>query len=296
VALDLPDDFRDFWHETVEEARSAPLDMHRAFRREAEHDTHHVETFSFRGIQGETVHGWIAVPDERYGRVPGFLWLAPYGQESVLPNQYGTRPGFVSLSFNFHGNEAFHQEKYTPRRGYFAHGADDPHEWVFRRMFQNAYLAARLLQAMTEVDETRLACMGMSQGAGISIWMGAWCPLIRAVVADMPFLGNVRETLGRAAYRYPLKELADFMEQIPLGKERVRETLRYFDTMHQASACYVPTQISLGEKDPAVRPENALAIYDALPGPKNLIRYDWGHDWHPDMVYNNLKWLLESLG
>ena len=53
----------------------------------------------------------------RSRRAPGFVWIPPYGRESLLPNAYGTREGFVSLSFNFFGHEAFHQEKYVTARG-----------------------------------------------------------------------------------------------------------------------------------------------------------------------------------
>jgi cephalosporin-C deacetylase len=137
--------------------------------------------------------------------------------------------------------------------------------------------------------------MGMSQGAGISIWLGAWNPIIKAVCADMPFLCNMTTQLSGTVYRYPLKELPDFMEQIPLGRDRVMNTVSYFDTVYQAAFCTVPTQVSLGLKDPAARPDNVKAAFEALPGEKHLKVYDWGHDWHPEMVESNRSWLLEHL-
>ena len=69
----------------------------------------------------------------------------------------------------------------------------------------------------------------------MSIWLGAWCPVVRAICADMPFLGNIRLTLLDEVYRYPLKELSDFMQELPLGQERVLHTLSYFDTAYQAT-------------------------------------------------------------
>lgn len=291
---DLPEDFVEFWHETYAQAKAAPLDFHRALS--PSQSSHHlIETFVFRGIDGQPRHGWFAYP-EAARRIPAFLWIPPYGRESVLPNQYGTREGYASLSFNFHGEGAFHREAYAPARGYFAEGAGDPQTWIFRRMFQDAVLAARVLQAQVEVDEDRIGSMGMSQGGGISIWLGAWCPIVKAVVADMPFLGAMRSALNRNAYRYPMKELIDFGEAVPLGHERVLATLAYFDTMHQATQCQVPTLVSLGEKDPAARPENVQAIFEAVAGPKELHRYDWGHDWHPEMVERNRAWLDRHLG
>ncbi|MCZ7580946.1 MAG: acetylxylan esterase [Fimbriimonadaceae bacterium] len=290
----VPDDFEAFWDEAIQEAVAEPLDFHRSFQSDSQHPTHHVERIAFRGMFGQSVSGWFAFPPG-VRRCPSFLWLAPYGRESVLPNGFGTRQGMASLSFNFHGHDAFHQEEYKVSRGYFAEGAEEPRTWVFRRMIQNAYLAAKVLQAQPEVDEDRIAAAGMSQGGGMSIWLGALCPIVKVVCADMPFLSAIRHTLSKPVHRYPLKELLDFAEGIPLGKERILHTLSYYDTVNMATFCRVPTQVSMGLKDPSVRPECVQATFDALPGPKNLVRYEIGHDWHPAMVPNNREWMLQNL-
>jgi cephalosporin-C deacetylase len=163
-------------------------------------------------------------------------------------------------------------------------------------MIQNAMIAARVLQAQSEADEDRIGAMGMSQGGGMSIWLGVLSPIVKAICADMPFLGAIREVLPRQAYRYPLKELTDFADSIPLGMERVLNTIDYFDTLHFATRCSKPTHISLGTKDPACRPDQVESIYASLTGAKKLTIYEnWGHDWHDDMVEHNRRWLLEHL-
>ncbi len=289
-----PEDFERFWRETADEAKSEPLDFHRSSAPEFSTESHAVERIEFRGMHGAALHGWLAYPPGAR-RLPAFLWAPPYGRDSRLPDEYGTRPGFTSLSFNHFGLDSFHQEEYTPARGYFAEGADDPGTWVFRRMFQNALIALRVLQAQLEVDESRCASMGLSQGGGMSIWLGAWCPIVRCVCADLPFLGAMQATLSKPVHRYPLKELTDFAGSIPLGMPRVLHTVSYFDTLHHAAHCSVPTQVALGTMDPATRPHVAEAIFDALPGKKRLQRYEAGHDWFPAMIPSNLVWLLENL-
>jgi cephalosporin-C deacetylase len=288
-----PEDLDEFWHAAVAEAMARPLDYRRSLKNEFDLHGFTVELIEFQGMVGR-VHGWLAYP-EGARRLPGFIWVPPYGRESLLPNEYGTRVGFTSLSLNLHGLGAFHQEKYAVDRGYFSEGAVDPESWIFRRMFQDCVIAFRVLQAQNEADEDRLAAMGMSQGAGISIWLGAWCNIVKAVCADMPFLSAIKYTLEKHIYRYPLKELTDFMDNVPLGHPRVNSTLAYFDTMNQATRCQVPTQVSLGLKDPAVRPESAEATFNALPGNKRLLVYEGGHDWDPGMIENNRQWLLENL-
>jgi cephalosporin-C deacetylase len=291
----IPEDLDGFWKEAVSEAMSVPLECHRSLRNEFDLGGFVVETLQFKASEGRILNGWLAYPPGAR-RLPGFVWLAPYGRESMLPNAYGTREGFASMSFNFHGEPAFHQEKYITARGYFADGAESPDSWTFRRMFIDSVIAARLLQAQVEVDAERIGTMGMSQGGGMAIWLGAWCPIVKAVCSDMPFLANIGQTLTGDVYRYPLKELSDYMEELPVGRERVLNTVSYYDTVTQASRCRVPTQVSLGLKDPASRPRNVRALFEALPGRKVLREYPVGHEWAPEMIENNRNWLLENLG
>lgn len=304
-----PDDFDAFWGEAYLEADGAPLDFDLTdivAPDDISADPHGGQThpgvisrdhgirrLAFRGMAGGRLEGWVAFPES--DPAPAFLWIAPYGRESLLPNQYGTRPGYVSLSFNFFGHGRFHQEKYVPANGYLTEGVDDPRTWIFRTMFQDCVLATRVLASLPEVDETRLASMGMSQGGGLAIWQGAWNPRIRAVCADMPFLAAMHETLIQSVYRYPLKELLDFMGESAEARARVMRTLSYFDTLNQATRCDKPTQVSFGRKDPAVKPLQVQAVYAALPGEKRLIEYAGGHDWDPGMVANDRDWLFQHL-
>lgn len=290
--FEVPEDFAAFWQQAAEEARLVPLDFKRSRHSDFPLPGFTVERIGFRSVGGSVVSGWFAMP-ENVKRALGFVWVPPYGRESLLPNQYGTRAGFASLSFNLHGEDAFHQEKYHPGRGYMASGLEHPHSSVFRRMLQHVLVGIRVLQAQLEVDEDNIFTMGMSQGAGLSIWAGAWSPIVRAVAADMPFFGNIRSQLTGNVYRYPLKELRDFMDTHPLGTEVANHTLGYLDTATHASFCNKPTLVSFGTKDPSVKEEHARAIFEALPGQKELIRYEWGHDWHPEMVENNAQWLAK---
>lgn len=295
LAPNVPDDFDEFWQEAVAEAEAAPLDYHRSGTNDYLKSGFHVETLEFRGIDGSARKGWIAAPNGAH-RNPGFLWIAPYGRWSMMPEEYGTRAGFTSMSFNFFGETAFHEEDYTPARGYFAEGAQKPETFVFRRMAQDAMIAMRVLEAQPEADEDRLAAAGLSQGGGMAIWLGAWSKRVKCVVSDFPFLAAMRWVLSQRIHRYPLKELTDFADSLPLGREQVLHTLSYFDTVNQATRCKVPTLVTLGLKDPAVKPEQVRAVFEALPGRKELAELDWGHDWHPSMVERNLDWMRQCLG
>lgn len=286
----VPEDFDDFWAEAVAEAQAVRLFYRRKPTEMQSPYGHRVEEIEFTGMGNQSVYGWIAYPDGAK-RLPSFVWVPPYGRESLLPNRYGTRDGMVSLSLNLHHLAAFHQEKYIVSRGYFGEGVLSPETWVFRRMIQDVLIAVRVLQAQSEADEDRIGIMGMSQGGGLSLWAAALSPIVRAVVADMPFLGAMHYALTQNAYRYPLKEVVDVMENEPIGRERVMHTMSYYDTMNFATRVQKPCLVTLGLKDPACRPAAVRAIYEAVASPaKALVEYPGGHDWHLEMVQNNAEW------
>ncbi len=290
-----PEGFEAFWSSLAVAAEAFPLSFEIREQDQIAHDGHHVRLVDFQGRDG-VLHGWVATPRHEVKASPGFLWLAPYSRWSMLPNEYGTRAGLSSLSFNFFGEDAFHEEVYTPKRGYFAEGVESPESWIFGRMAFDAIVAGRVLAALDEVDEGRIGVSGMSQGGGMSIWLGAVWPVVKAVVAEMPFLGGMDWVLGQnRPFRYPLKELTDVMQSSAEMGEKVRRTVSFFDTVNLAAHCRVPTRVTLGLKDPAVRPEQARAVFAALPGEKEIEELDWGHDWHPRMVEGGSAWFERFL-
>ena len=290
----LPDGFHKFWEDTVREADLADLDFSRSSQSEVSREGFEIELVDFKGVSGDVLHGWFAFPTDAM-LTPAFVWLAPYGRRSMPPDEYGTRPGFCSLSFNHFGESAFHHEEYEPDRGYFAEGIGSSETWVFRRMFQDSVIAARVLAEMEETNAQRIGAMGMSQGGGIAVWMGAFCRQVKAVCADLPFGAARPMVFSREIRRYPLKEVSDYMAESDESRDRAMRTMAFFDTVNLASLCEVPTVVTVGLKDPFVKSSEVLSVFEALAGEKRLDEIDGGHDWHPSMVDRNREWLAEHL-
>ena len=290
----LPEGFEAFWEDTVREADLADLDYSRSAQSEVSRDGFQIDLIDFKGVNGDLLHGWFAFPTDAM-MTPGFVWLAPYGRSSMTPNEYGTRAGFCSLSFNYFGEPAFHEEEYEPSRGYFAEGIGSPETWVFRRMFQDSVIAARVLAELEETNAQRIGAMGMSQGGGIAVWMGAMCRQVKAVCADLPFCAARPVVFSRKIKRYPLKELFDWWGDDTGKRKAAMDTMAFFDTVNLATECKVPTLVTVGLKDPAVKPFEVSSVYEALAGEKRLDEIDGGHDWHESMLERNREWLAEHL-
>ena len=297
VQPNIPTDFKDFWDNNTQEALKHPVEYQ---KKESDHpsDTHHIQIFQFNGIKNNTLNGWIAIPKDlpSFSKASAFIWLPHYGPSSVLPNKYGTRKDFISLSFNLHGKDPFNQDAYSKELGYFTHRVESKETWIFKEIFQNCCIATKILADLEEVEESKIASMGLSQGGGLAIWLGTWIPhLIKATCADLPFLAAITNTLEEKVFRYPTKEFIDYFAEDPTRKEKAYNTLNYYDTINIASQCKTPTLVSLGTKDPASKPYTVKSIYQSLPSTKKLVEYEWGHNWHPEMITNNLNWLNDYL-
>ena len=118
---------------------------------------------------------------------------------------------------------------------------------------------------------------------------------MKCVVADLPFGAARPKVFEQRILRYPLKEIVDYIDGDDRKREEVMNTMSYFDTVNLATRCEVPTLLTLGERDPAVRPFEVESIFEVLPGQKRMERLDWGHDWHPSMVNRNRDWMLSHV-
>lgn len=286
----LPEGFDEFWNTLASEAFIADLDYSRSGTQDYFRTGFKVETYTLKSISGMPLHGWLAYDPAGAPR-PGFLWLPPYGRWSMTPNEYGTREGYASVSINYFGGGAFHEEAYSPHRGYFSEGVESPETWVFRRMIQDTILMCRMFLEQPEVESSKVSAMGLSQGGGMAIWLASVVPQIRCVVADFPFLSAMPWVLSQNVHRYPLRELFDWADHREGGKEEILNTIAYFDTVNVATRCRKATLLCSGLRDPAVKPEQVEAVYEALPGKKEIREIDYGHDWHPSMVQANKEWL-----
>ncbi len=291
-----PIDLESFWNSITRECFKKDLDFSIA-KSERVTEDHDIFEFKFKDILNKDKYGWIAVPKNigSLDSVGAFLWLNPYGRWSTPPNSYTTRPGHISMSFNFHGEGPFHFEKYSPEKGYFTDGIQSEHTFVFKYFYQDAVLAGRILEQYPGVDSSRIGVMGLSQGGGMSIWMASFCPFISYCCADLPFFIGLNYILGHRFYRYPIKEIPDYLEKHGLNKKDVLKVLNYFDTLNIAIYNTKPVQLSLGLKDPACKPEAIRALYNHITSKKNLIEYLGGHDYDTLMIKNNYDWIKSCI-
>jgi cephalosporin-C deacetylase len=76
----------------------------------------------------------------------------------------------------------------------------------------------------------------------------------------------------------------------------VIETLAYYDAAIAARYIRFPMHLALARFDPAVAPPGQFAVYNAMPGSKELFLLTAGHFEHPESAAENRKLLSELRG
>lgn len=263
----------------------------------------------FYGADGSLVSAKVLRP-KTIGRHPALLMFHGYTADSgdwmsLLP--YAAE-GFFVAAMDCRGQagaspDTGSYEGYTVR-GHITRGlAGDPKGMLFRKIFLDTVQLARVIAAQPDVDPTKIASMGNSQGGALSIACSALSGLISRTVAIHPWLSDFRRCMELTLCHQnwsPYSEISDFFRRLdPLHKKEQEyyDKLSYIDVQHLAPRIKNPVLMFITQQDNACPPSTQYAVYNHLTCEKQLVEYpDYDHEWPPqmsDMIYDFLRTLLE---
>ncbi|MGE4273665.1 MAG: acetylxylan esterase [Desulfitobacterium sp.] len=195
--------------------------------------------------------------------------------------------------------------------GWMTLGLESPHRHYYRQVYLDAVRAVAALANQSEVDETRIGCIGKSQGGGLAVAAAAMTNTlgkevglpsrVKAVSAAIPFLCDFRRGYQLQSGG-PLDELAWYFQLHDPEHRREKEmfkTLDYFDTVHFAPWLgeEVSSLVSMGLKDTVCPPATIYALYRAIEEKKQLLVYpEYGHESPDEFVDRQIEFLAEELG
>jgi cephalosporin-C deacetylase len=276
---DEPGDFDAFWASTLAEARSHPIDV--SIRRE-ETGLRTVETYdvSFRGFGGQRVAAWLVLPAQRAGPLPCVIEYIGYGGGRGLPVErvVWASAGFANLVMDNRGQGTWGPVGQTPdgvpevepaHPGYMTRGILDPADHYYRRLMTDAVRAVDAVHEIAEVDVTRLAAYGRSQGGGLSLAVAGLEPRIGTLLSDVAFLCHYRRAT-QITEQEPYGEIVRYLRYHRDRVERVFRTLGYFDGMNFAARAGASAVFSAGLMDDVCPPSTIYAAYNHYAGPKEM--------------------------
>jgi cephalosporin-C deacetylase len=187
--------------------------------------------------------------------------------------------------------------------GHFIRGMEDalnghPEKLLFRSVYLDCAQLAGIVMNMPEVDATRVAATGGSQGGALTLACAALEPRIKRAASWYPFLCDYKRVwemdLAVAAYA----EIRDYFRSFDPMHEReddIWTMLGYIDNQHLAHRIKAETLMIVCMADTVCPPSTQFAAYNKIQAEKNLLIYpDFGHEGPPgaaDKVFDFLAQL-----
>ncbi|MCE5270727.1 acetylxylan esterase [bacterium] len=232
---------------------------------------------SLANVEGSRIWGWLSVPDGA-GPFPAVVYIqgAPGGLEEYHtdPMEVYARRGMVVLAINPHGLELGREDSYYQslmERGVPAwgpsQGADDPYRYYFRRVVLGAVRAVDYLCSRPDVDSSRIAVAGASQGGGLSLLTAAVDRRIRAVTVHVPAMCDYSGALVERPTGWPHLIPEDSPDP------RVIRTAGYFDAALAAGMIRVPAFFTVSYLDQSCPATTVYSAFNSLRGPKEIVGF-----------------------
>ena len=283
-----PADFDDFWQSTLAQARSHDLAVRRSpWDVELPHVA--VDDISFAGYDGQRVSGWFVRSRHADGPVPCVVTFQGYNGGRGLPNEwlFWASAGASILVMDNRGQGSGFSTGVTAdapppsgphQPGFLTLGIEAPQTYYYRRLYTDAVRAVEAARSLPDVDASRVAAGGASQGGAITLAVAGLVPDLAAALVDVPFVCH----LGRAVEitdAYPYQELRLWLRAHPDQVEQALDTVAYAAGVNFAARANAPALFSVGLMDDVCPPSTVYAAFNRYGGDAGIEVWPYaGHE------------------
>ncbi len=279
-------DFDAFWANSLRELAAVPPSYKVTPQKRGAHaktNLYKVEMTSFGGL---VVRGWLEVPKKR-GVYPVLLRVPGYEGNMEPIDQYDD---LIVFSFNprDHGDS-----DNTGERSYamWTRGMEAKESYFYRGLYLDCIRAVDYLISRKDVDDSRIAIWGGSQGGGLSFATAALDQRIDLCIADIPFLSDWQKYFEVTHWGEIDLWFAAHPTQTWLS---MLHTLSYFDTMNMASKINCRVIMGIGLQDDVCPPATSFATYNRIKSPKSYTIYKNSVHNQPESHYADRFELLRK--
>ncbi|MGZ4956202.1 MAG: acetylxylan esterase [Methylobacter sp.] len=268
-----PKDFDDFWQKRYQQALTVvPKPQLKIINEDKQ--GWRVFEISYASTDNFPTRGWLLLPTSgvvKRGFIVGHGYGGGYEPDYHLPFKDAALliPCFRGLALS--AQPSISSEPYWHVR----HNIDQKDRYILGGCVEDVWVAVSVLLSLFPNIAGHLGYLGISFGGGIGAMALAWESRISKGHFNVPSFGHHPLRL-----RLPSNGSADSVQQFyRTHKKMTLKVLRYYDAALAAKRITMPIHCACAKFDPCVAPPGQFAIYNALPGQKQLFVLDAGH--HP---------------
>jgi cephalosporin-C deacetylase len=289
--LTRPADFDDYWRRAKDDLMNSTPDYRIIPVPKRSNDKVEVFDVEFFSLGGALVRGYYTRPRNKVN-VPALLHVQGYSsvmEPFVLDEQMAA----FFLNIRGHGNSKKDVNPGFP--GYLQSGIDNKENYVYRGAYMDCVRAIDFLCNQPEVDTTRVAVEGGSQGGALSVATASLDKRIKFCLPDVPFLSNFRLYFDIA--QWPSNEFKSLNRS---GKswDDIYGVLDYIDVMNHAPNVTVPVFMGVGLFDDICPPAINFSMYNNLGSTEKsyLLYPQSGHALPSEHYDKKMAWLRPRFG
>ena len=285
-----PKDFDEFWDKSLAELDKIDPKVE---LKKAEFQTSFADCFDmyYTSTFGARIYAKLLIPKEIKGKCPAMLDFHGYTGSSCMWTNYlpYVAEGFIVAGMDCRGQGGKSEDvggvTGNTFRGHIIRGLDDePEKLLFRNIFLDTAMLARIILARDDVDETRVGVRGGSQGGGLATVCAALEPRIAQADVQYPFLSDYKRVweMDLMTPNGAYAEIRDYFRWYDVTHKREEEVftkLGYIDIQNLAKRIKADFTMYTGLMDTTCPPSTQFAMYNKLTCPKKTVIYpDFGHE------------------
>jgi cephalosporin-C deacetylase len=294
VKVKRPEDFDGYWSGLMGDLERIPLAP--SLEHLPGHSTEAVDVYELRytSLDNLRIAAWYCAPTANYGSppYPGLIISPGYISEPVVPKSLA-KQGYAVVSCAPRGKLRSNTTFNPGYPGLLVRDIVDRGTYGYRGFYADACRVMDFLVGRPEVDTNRIGVHGGSQGGALSLVLAALRGASVACCAvGAPFLCGIWDAT-RLTHSYPYEEINEFLRAHPDLGPQVENTAAYYDVINFAPMIRCPTLVHIGLVDDVCPPETGLALYAALPCPKQLLTMEGSaHDAGAYFFAGNVRQFL----
>jgi cephalosporin-C deacetylase len=248
-----------------------------------------------RSLGNNLIRGWYSAPTAP-GKYPAVMQVQGYSS-TIVPEYVNYGDDLIGFGLNIRGHGNSKDDVNPGFPGYLQYFLTDKELYIYRGAYMDCVRGVDFLFSRPEVDTTRVAVEGASQGGALTFATAALNNTrIKACAPQVPFLSDFKDYFQVASW--PGNEFINYVEvEKKQTWDQVYTTLSYIDIKNLAPWIKAPMLMGAGLVDNVCPPHINFAAYNQVKTAKEYVVYPLsGHGLPQDFYVKKMAWIRAQFG